>query len=268
MSGAERADRETYIHGYSEAVVHEMQSRTAEAFAGFLIPYLNAGSSLLDCGCGPGTLTLGFRRYLDQGRIVGVDLSADQIKSATVAAVSDQNSSFEVADVYDLPFEDSTFDVVFSHTLLEHVSNPIDALIEMKRVLKFGGLVATKNGDRGGQVPIVNSPNLDQAFQLHTEIAAERGADMYVGRRQHAYVLSAGFERVKSTTSTHFYDAEGVRDRFGSLARGWCLQVFEAGRMSGAEFQECLKEIEQLESNPSGHVNLAVYWETVGRKPS
>jgi hypothetical protein len=136
----------------------------------------------------------------------------------------------------------------------------------MKRVLKPGGLIATKNGDRGGQVPIVNSPTLDKAFRLHTAMAAEGGSDMDVGRRQHAHVLSAGFEKVSSTTSTHFYDSEGVKDRFAALARGWCLQVFEAGRLTEDEFQACLGEIDRLEADPSGHVNLAVYWETVGRK--
>jgi SAM-dependent methyltransferase len=259
-------DREAYIHGYSEAVVYEMQSRTAEAFAGFLIPLLNSGFSMLDCGCGPGTVTAGFRAYLGEGRLVGVDISEEQINIANESVADDANTEFQAADVYNLPFDDDTFDVVFSHTLLEHVSNPVDALVEMKRVLKPGGLIATKNGDRGGQVPIVNSPTLDKAFRLHTAMAAEGGSDMDVGRRQHAHVLSAGFEKVSSTTSTHFYDSEGVKDRFAALARGWCLQVFEAGRLTEDEFQACLGEIDRLEADPSGHVNLAVYWETVGRK--
>ncbi|MDE3100068.1 MAG: class I SAM-dependent methyltransferase [Verrucomicrobiota bacterium] len=47
-----------------------------------------------------------------------------------------------------LPFEDGTFDEVYSHCLFEHLKNPFNMVVEMKRVAKIGGRVRliTDNG--------------------------------------------------------------------------------------------------------------------------
>ena len=52
------------------------------------------------------------------------------------------NIEFQVADIYDLPFDDGQFDVVFSSAVLEHLADPVAALKSLRRVLKPGGLGA------------------------------------------------------------------------------------------------------------------------------
>src|SRR6059058_3836679 len=85
--------------------------RTASHNAAFFLPYLKPGMTLLDIGCGPGSITLGLAEAVAPAETIGIDASADAIEEAAALAASRgcTNVRFEVADVYALPFEDATF---------------------------------------------------------------------------------------------------------------------------------------------------------------
>ncbi len=95
------------------------------------------GHSVLDIGCGGGFLSneLGMKG-LD---VTGVDLSP---MSLEVAANHDRSGKvkYQVADAYQLPFADETFDVVTAMDFLEHVEDPKKVILEASRVLKPGGI--------------------------------------------------------------------------------------------------------------------------------
>jgi trans-aconitate methyltransferase len=75
-----------YTHGHHESVLRSHRWRTAENSAAYLLPHLHRWMSLLDVGCGPGTITFDLARRVAPGRVVGVDLSADVIEQAARAA--------------------------------------------------------------------------------------------------------------------------------------------------------------------------------------
>ena len=62
--------REQYTMGYGPASTSIMASRTAESHAGFFLPHVKRGMSVLDCGCGPGTITIGFADIVAPGNVV------------------------------------------------------------------------------------------------------------------------------------------------------------------------------------------------------
>ncbi len=64
--------RETYTHGYHDSVVEQHAMRTAGEAAAFLKPYLRPEMSLLDIGCGPGSITVGLAEWLPEGNVVDV----------------------------------------------------------------------------------------------------------------------------------------------------------------------------------------------------
>jgi len=74
--------RETYTPGYSEPSLRLMLQRTAAKHAAFFTPLLHRGMRLLDCGCGPGTITIDLAELVSPGHAFGIDLEPDQLRSA------------------------------------------------------------------------------------------------------------------------------------------------------------------------------------------
>lgn len=93
--------------------------------------------TILDVGCGAGFLCneLSLKGY----RVKGIDLSSESLK---VARQYDQTGlvDYQMADAYQLPFDDHSMEVVTCLDFLEHVENPEEVIKECARVLKPGGL--------------------------------------------------------------------------------------------------------------------------------
>ena len=86
---------------------------------------LNRGMRALDCGCGPGAISEGLAEALgSNGQVVGIDFGESQIQIANTRATP--NLTFRVASVYELPFEDNSFEAVATpevvKTMQEHLS--------------------------------------------------------------------------------------------------------------------------------------------------
>lgn len=113
---------ETYTPGYSANAVDFMSRRSAEQQARFLLPHLKSGQRLLDIGCGPGTITLGLAKNVAPGEAVGVDLAENQLSVARQNAMQNkiENIRFVSDSIYELPFANEEFDVVFAHAVFEH----------------------------------------------------------------------------------------------------------------------------------------------------
>ena len=126
----------TYTHGHHESVLRSHQRRTAQDSAAYLLPYLEPGLSLLDVGCGPGTITADLAAVVAPGSVTAVDQFADvlNVARAEVQRSNLSNVSFATADVHRLEFPDNAFDVVHAHQVLQHVGDPVQALREMRRV--------------------------------------------------------------------------------------------------------------------------------------
>jgi len=193
---------DTYAPGYSTPVVNFMGQRTAETHAGFFLPQLESGWRVLDAGCGPGTITLGLGRKVSPGQVIGVDIEDSQFGDAREEALREGlNVEFRNASVYELPFEDRSFDAVFSHALLEHLSDPETAILELARVLKPAGLIGLRAGDLGGVLIDAASEGPAQAFGAYFVSQKESSKDPNMGRKLGRLMRNAGFTVQKMTAS-------------------------------------------------------------------
>ncbi len=210
--------RESYSHGYGVAS-RGMAARSADRQAAFFLRHLQQGMSLLDCGCGPGTITLGFAEVVAPGEVVGIDIGPSEIERAQTNARERQllNARFEVANAYEIPFPDASFDAVFAHTLLEHLSDTQKALSEMSRVLKPGGVIGLRDSDWGGMLISPSSPVVQEFFALREKVLQSNGGNSRLARHLGALLRESAFDRVEVSASYEVYGNFGNAETLGEF---------------------------------------------------
>lgn len=220
-------ESESYTHGHHESVLRSHRARTAANSAAFLLPHLREGMRVLDVGCGPGTVTvdLSERHGVE---VVGVDAAAGVLDAARelAAAHPAANVSFQQANVYALPFEAGTFDVVYAHQVLQHLSEPVAALREMRRVAKPGGLIAVRDADYAAMTWYPASPALTEWNTLYHEVTHAYGFEPDAGRRLLSWVREAGFDPsgIVPTASVWCYATPEDRRWWGDLWAQRCTE--------------------------------------------
>ena len=145
---------------------------------------------MLDVGCGPGTVTIDLARAVSSGHVTGIDISEEVIEIARRALHDSDvhNVDFEVGDVYGLSFDDKSFDVVYAHQVLQHLSKPVAALSEMRRVLRDGGLLAVRDSDYAAFSWSPDDPRLDRWMDIYQRLTRINHVDANAGRHLHAWV--------------------------------------------------------------------------------
>ena len=189
-----------YVHGYGTAS-QTMAVRTAENFAGFFTPHLKQGMTVLDMGCGPGTISVGLAELVAPGVFHGVDIGASEVAKATERAeeLGLSNARFQTADATNLPFDDEIFDAAFSSAMLEHVPEPSLVIDEMKRVLNPGGMVALIGGSPSRIVPVPDKPFVHRALEVYVTVWKHRGGHPEMGTEQIELLTQAEFTDITVT---------------------------------------------------------------------
>jgi SAM-dependent methyltransferase len=203
-----------YTHGHHESVLRSHKWRTVENSAAYLLPHLKPGLRLLDVGCGPGTITADFAQRLGANAVLGIDASADIVDAAQR---EHHGVEFGVGDVYHLAFDDASWDVVHAHQLLQHVSDPVAALKEMRRVVRRGGIVAARDSDYATFTWHPHDDRLTRWLALYQEIARANGGEPNAGRWLLSWAQAAGFGQVHSSASAWCFATPEERAWWGGL---------------------------------------------------
>lgn len=198
---------ESYTPGHSANATDFMARRSFESHGAFFVGYVRSGLRVLDCGCGPGSITQGIAQRVFPAEVVGVDFGESQIERAKqdAALCHIENVRFVTTSCYNLPFEGASFDRIFSHALFEHLSEPKRALAEFFRVLKPGGYVGICSPDWGGFILAPHSIALTTAIEAYTHLQTRNGGDVGVGRRLGAYLSESGFSAIQMTARYECY---------------------------------------------------------------
>lgn len=204
------------------------QPRTAEDCAAYLLPHLKPGTSVLDIGCGPGSTTADLAERVAPGPVLAVDLF-DRVLDMARAEVRRRNLSnvsFSTADVHKLDLPDDAFDVVHAHQVLQHVTDPVAALREMRRVCRPGGVVAARDVDYAGFIWFPQLPALDLWRDLYQQAARANRGEPDAGRRLLSWARAAGFDDVTPTASLWCYATPASREWWGGM---WADRILHSG---------------------------------------
>ena len=183
--------------------------RTAENSAAHLIPHLKSAAAnnpelkLLDVGAGSGTISASLAKYMPSGKVLATDISDDILERAKEFADSKgvTNISFQKANIYELPFSDASFDITHASQVLCHLDAPADAVKEMVRVTKSGGIVALRETDMQMWCIYPELPALLQFHDINIKTLVANGGQDKGGRKLLPWVLEAGVARKDITLS-------------------------------------------------------------------
>lgn len=252
------AEQESYVFGYG-AAADEFATRAASEHAAFIIPYLKPGMSLLDCGSGPGTITVDLANLVAPGEVVGVDIGESQAERANSLAKERniKNVRFEVASAYELPFPDESFDVVFSHNMLEHLSEPKKAISEFKRVLKTGGLVGLRSTVHLKDIIEPRDPSVVKMFALIQQLYSGNGQDPFIGGKFRGLLNEFGFSGIEAGAS---YSSHWTTENISSFVEaGSALweRLLEHGLTDRAEIDELVSDMKKWAQHPDAFLARA-----------
>jgi SAM-dependent methyltransferase len=260
---------DVYTHGHHESVLRSHRWRTAENSAAYLLPHLRCGMSLLDVGCGPGTITFDLARRLAPGLVVGVDLSADVIEQAARARADGlDNVDLVVGDFRAL--DRGTFDVVHAHQVLQHLSDPVGALRAMGRLTRPGGIVAVRDSDYPAMLWAPASEGLERWREIYLAVTRRNRARADAGRHLLAWAHGAGLADATYTTSTWTYADGDERSWWGELwaeritASSLAKQAVDYGLATEGELADVAAAWRAWAAEPDG-VFVVVHGEVIAR---
>jgi ubiquinone/menaquinone biosynthesis C-methylase UbiE len=188
--------------------------RTVDKCCTYLKPHIKPTYRILDVGCGPGSITAGLARLVPQGHVVGVDILSDYLDQARHLAEAQgvKNIEFIQSDAHAIKaLSDESFDIVHSHQVLLHLSDPVGALREMRRLVKPGGIVAAK--DNAINVSVPTNAVIEKQVEIYERIARDRGAHTDGGRHTPAWAHEAGFAWDKIEMSSAAWEYSGPEGR-------------------------------------------------------
>jgi ubiquinone/menaquinone biosynthesis C-methylase UbiE len=215
-----------YVHGYSKKENSRLydQANTLTELLHYDTIY-PSGSKILEAGCGVGAQTVILARNSPEASITSIDISDDSIEKARQLAEKEgvTNVNFLVANIFDLPYEDETFDHVFICFVLEHLKYPIDALLSVKRVLKRGGTITVIEGDHGSSYFYPRSEEAMRTIKCLIDIQELMGGNSLIGREIYPLLNRAGFSSVNVSPRMVYVDSSKP-----DLVEGFTKNTFNA----------------------------------------
>ena len=199
-----------YVHGYSPREAQRLLDQ-----ADILRPLIHDGTTfppgarVLEIGCGTGEQTLSLVTRSPDAAVHSVEISSESLTRArcNVAAARLANVTFVQADLFALPFADGAFDHAFVCFVLEHLTEPEQALARIRRLIRPGGTLTVIEGDHGSCYFHPETVASRDAWQALITVQRRAGGDPLIGRRLFPLLAGAGFADVQVAPRMVYADA-------------------------------------------------------------
>ncbi|MFC6019988.1 methyltransferase domain-containing protein [Plantactinospora solaniradicis] len=170
------------------------------------------GHVVLDVGCGPGTDLPALAAAVgDGGAVIGIDHDPAMLKQAQHRSTTHPQVTVRSGDAHALPLDDASIDRARTDRVLQHLADPRQALAELRRVVRPGGLVALAEPD--WDTLAIDAPDsaTSRGYTRYIVSDVVRNAD--IGRQLGRLLTDAGFEVASiEATVAMFHDYQAAND--------------------------------------------------------
>jgi len=241
-----------YIHGYSEKEAQRLvdQATSVSEFLHYDSLW-EKGSRILEIGCGVGAQTAIISSQNKESEIVSIDISKRSIDIAKtkIEKLGIKNVTFRVQDVRALSkAKDGVFDHIFICFLLEHLSNPVEILRMVKKMLKPGGTITVIEGDHGSTFFYPPNEYAEKVVESQVNLQDIRGGNANIGRALYPLLAKAGYQHIKVSPRQIYVDnskpelVEGfIKNTFTAMMEGISEEVISADLIGASAFKRGIK---------------------------
>ena len=225
------------------------------------------GDKVLDAGSGLGQFTHAIAQAVGfSGRVVGIERSPEQLAQAR--AILPALAEFREGDAYYLPLRDDewgSFDVVHARFLLEHLQEPLTAVLQMVRAARPGGRIVLEDDDHALLRLEPEPPGFPALWTAYQRAYDRLGNDAQTGRRLISLLHQAGAKPSRATLIS-WSNCAGHQE-FPSLVHN-LIEVIRTARaqvtryhlLSSEAFDATLEEIARWSQQPDAAFWYAVSW--------
>jgi SAM-dependent methyltransferase len=265
---------EAYVHGYqpneNERLHNQARTLTDLLHVDTVYP---AGHTVLEAGCGVGAQTVTLAERSPAALFTSIDISSQSIDAARqrTRAAGLTNVTFQQADIFSLPFEADSFDHVFVCFVLEHLAQPVDALTQLKRLLKPGGTITVIEGDHGSTCFHPDSLAARAAIQCQITLQEQAGGNALIGRQLYPLMIATGFNHVRVTPRMVYVDSSRpdwvdgfTRKTFTAMIEGVRVSALSAGLIKPEYFDDGVRDLHRTTQEDG--VFCYTFFKGVGQK--
>ena len=264
----------SYVHGYDPREHARLQDQASTLTE--LLHYDTVyppGSKVLEVGCGVGAQTIILAGNSPNAHITSIDISESSISEAKkkVRGAGFTNVVFQQADVFNLAFEPESFDHIFVCFVLEHLPCPVEALVNLKPLLRSGGTITVIEGDHGSTYFYPASAAAHTAIQCQVELQRRAGGNANIGRELYPLLVRAGFRGVQVSPRMVYVDSskpglvEGfTKNTYTAMIEGVKDASIEANLIDRETFEKGIQDLYRT-ARPDG-VFCYTFFKAVARK--
>lgn len=244
---------QSYVHGYDARENERLRDQ-----AGSLVELLHcdrsypAGSLVLEAGCGVGAQTITQAQRSPGARFVSVDRSIASLAAAqrSIEGEGITNVEFQHGDLFALPYPEASFDHAFVCFVLEHLSQPVAALLALKKLLKPGGTMTVIEGDHDSAYFHPDSAAAREVIACLVTLQARAGGNSLIGRQLYPLLIEAGFNDVRVTERPVYVDGSRpdlidgfTRKTFTAMVEGIREPAIAGGLIAPERFDQGIRDL-------------------------
>ena len=174
-----------------------------------LTQILKPGMTILDIGCGTGSISKDIANFIgENGKVIGIDNTENFIKSGQESYQSVSNLELITVDLFEY-HSDTKFDLIISARTLQWLSNPKEALIKMKSLLKPNGQISILDYDHTNLIWNPLPPeSMQEFYNTFLKWRSDAGMNNKIAEDLPQLLKEVGFHSIEKINSDENYNRE------------------------------------------------------------